>query len=130
MELQEPGKRPGVPEVRRDRRCDAGALQAGELNIAGATSPAAWRWQLTVSQGLFSGNPQNKFQVDKEGLRKITTESLAEGLQSKPGNAMAGIEGRAALLPRLAHALDTKREFFGEDGRPGNMIGKFVGRSG
>lgn len=42
---------------------------------------------------------------------------------------MAGIEGRAALLPRLANALDTKREYFGEDGRPGNMIGTFTGRS-
>lgn len=36
---------------------------------------------------------------------------------------MAGIEGRAQLLIRLAGALKNK-EFFGEDGRPGNMLGK------
>jgi hypothetical protein len=35
---------------------------------------------------------------------------------------MAGIEGRAQLLIRLADALEN-REFFGEDGRPGNMLG-------
>jgi len=75
-------------------------------------------------QGLFSGNPNNKFQVDKEGLRGLAPEKLAEGMQSKPGNEMTGIEGRAQLLIRLGDALDEKKEFFGADGRPGNMIGE------
>ncbi|SPO06083.1 probable protein urg3 [Cephalotrichum gorgonifer] len=73
-------------------------------------------------QGLFSGNPKNKFQVDKEGLRQITAEKLADGLQSGPGNVMSGIEGRTALLLRLAEALEEKKEYFGQNGRPGNMI--------
>lgn len=74
-------------------------------------------------QGLFSGIPeQNPYQVDKEGLRRLTVEKLAEGLQSKPGNEIAGIEGRASLLLNLAEALDEKKEFFGADGRPGNML--------
>ncbi|KAK0720153.1 hypothetical protein B0H67DRAFT_486877 [Lasiosphaeris hirsuta] len=72
--------------------------------------------------GLFSGNKSNKFQVDKEGLQKLTVEQLAQGLQSKPGNEMAGLEGRAQLLIRLGKALEEKKEFFGEDGRPGNML--------
>ncbi|KAL2163037.1 hypothetical protein VTH06DRAFT_6873 [Thermothelomyces fergusii] len=71
--------------------------------------------------GLFSGNSSNKYQVDKEGLRQLTAERLAQGLQSKPGNEMAGLEGRAQLLIRLGEALENK-EFFGEDGRPGNML--------
>ncbi|KAK4099606.1 DUF1688-domain-containing protein [Parathielavia hyrcaniae] len=71
--------------------------------------------------GLFSGNQNNKYQVDKEGLRRLTVEQLAQGLQSKPGNEMAGLQGRAQLLIRLAGALEN-REFFGEDGRPGNML--------
>ncbi|KAL2122261.1 hypothetical protein VTJ04DRAFT_2716 [Mycothermus thermophilus] len=71
--------------------------------------------------GLFSGNPNNKYQVDKEGLRQLTVEKLANGLQSRPGNEMAGLEGRSQLLIRLASALENK-EFFGEDGRPGNML--------
>ncbi|KAK0667065.1 hypothetical protein QBC41DRAFT_229319 [Cercophora samala] len=71
--------------------------------------------------GLFSGNPANKYQVDAEGLRQLTVEKLAQGLQSKPGNEMAGLEGRAQLLIRLGEALGNK-EYFGEDARPGNML--------
>lgn len=72
--------------------------------------------------GLFSGNKSNKHQVDKDGLRQLTVEKLAQGLQSKPGNEMAGLEGRCELLVRLGQALEEKKEFFGEDGRPGNML--------
>jgi hypothetical protein len=75
-------------------------------------------------QGLFSSN-SNKYQADKEGLAQLTVEKLAQGLQSGPGNEMAGIEGRAQLLIRLGKALEN-REFFGEDGRPGNMLGRFL----
>ncbi|KAK4646047.1 hypothetical protein QC761_206910 [Podospora bellae-mahoneyi] len=71
--------------------------------------------------GLFSGSPANKYQVDKEGLRQLTVEKLAQGLQSTPGNEMAGLEGRAQLLIRLSEALNNT-EYFGEDGRPGNML--------
>ncbi|KAK5656707.1 hypothetical protein OQA88_4254 [Cercophora sp. LCS_1] len=73
-------------------------------------------------QGLFSGNRSNKYQVDAEGLQRLTVEQLAAGLQSKPGSEMAGLEGRAQLLLRLGRTLAEKREFFGEDGRPGNML--------
>jgi len=72
--------------------------------------------------GLFSGNKSNKYQVDKEGLKHLTVEALAQGLQSRPGNEIAGLEGRAQLLIRLATALDQNKEFFGEEGRPGNML--------
>ncbi|KAI1173477.1 hypothetical protein F4777DRAFT_450185 [Nemania sp. FL0916] len=72
--------------------------------------------------GLFSGNPSNKYQVDHEGLRNLTVEQLAKGLQSRPGNEVAGLEGRASLLIRLGGALADKKDFFGETGRPGNMI--------
>ncbi|KAI1159667.1 DUF1688-domain-containing protein [Nemania serpens] len=72
--------------------------------------------------GLFSGNPSNKYQVDSEGLRRLTVEQLAKGLQSRPGNEVAGLEGRAQLLIRLSDALAEKTDFFGETARPGNMI--------
>lgn len=72
---------------------------------------------------MFSGNKSNNYQVDKEGLRQLTVEALAQGLQSNPDNEMAGLEGRAQLLIRLGEALAEKKEFFGEDGRPGNMLG-------
>ncbi|PHH89438.1 hypothetical protein CDD83_6070 [Cordyceps sp. RAO-2017] len=72
--------------------------------------------------GLFSGNPANKAQVDKVGLQSLTVDKLEAGLQSRPGNELAGLEGRTELLVRLADALDEKRDYFGNDGRPGNMI--------
>lgn len=37
---------------------------------------------------------------------------------------MAGVAGRTDLLVRLSKALDEKKEYFGDDGRPGNMIGR------
>lgn len=73
---------------------------------------------------MFSGDKSSKYQVDKEGLRNLTVEQMAKGLQSKPGNEMAGLEGRTELLIRLADALDSSKEFFGENGRPGNMLGE------
>ncbi|KAI1749143.1 hypothetical protein F4782DRAFT_317541 [Xylaria castorea] len=72
--------------------------------------------------GIFSGDPNNRYQVDKDGLRKLTVEQLAKGLQSRPGNEVAGLEGRAQLLLRLGDALAEKKDFFGEAGRPGDMI--------
>ncbi|KAI0467964.1 hypothetical protein F4859DRAFT_492245 [Xylaria cf. heliscus] len=72
--------------------------------------------------GVFSGNPNNRYQVDKDGLRNLTVEQLAKGLQSRPGNEVAGLEGRAQLLLRLGDALAEKKDFFGEAGRPGDMI--------
>lgn len=38
-------------------------------------------------------------------------------------NPMTGLEGRTTLLVSLAAALKQNPEFFGVDGRPGNMIG-------
>ncbi|KAK8110123.1 uncharacterized protein PG998_006580 [Apiospora kogelbergensis] len=72
--------------------------------------------------GMFSGDARNKFQVDKEGLSKLTVEQLAKGMQSRPGNEIAGLEGRAELLIRLGGALQKQRIFFGDEGRPGNMV--------
>ncbi|KAK5993776.1 Uracil catabolism protein 4 [Cladobotryum mycophilum] len=72
--------------------------------------------------GLFSGNPSNKFQVDKVGLQALTVDKIAQGTQAGPGNELAGLEGRTELLVRLGNALEEKTEYFGVDGRPGNMI--------
>lgn len=72
--------------------------------------------------GIFSGDKMSKYQVDKDGLRGLSVEQMAKGLQSKPGAEMAGLEGRTELLIRLADALDSNKEFFGENGRPGNML--------
>lgn len=71
--------------------------------------------------GMFSSNPDEPCQVDGAGLRKVTVEMLAKGLQHSEQNPLPGLEGRAGLLARLADALNNQ-EFFGVNARPGNML--------
>ncbi|KAL1970892.1 hypothetical protein VTN77DRAFT_2726 [Rasamsonia byssochlamydoides] len=71
--------------------------------------------------GMFSSDPTEPCQVDGAGLKKVTVEMLAKGMQHSEQNPLAGIEGRAGLLARLAEALNNQ-EFFGVDARPGNML--------
>jgi hypothetical protein len=73
--------------------------------------------------GLFSSDPTEPCQVDGAGLKKVTVEKLAKGMQHSEQNPLAGIEGRAGLLVRLSEALNNQ-DFFGVDARPGNMLGK------
>ncbi|KAH8796930.1 hypothetical protein F5882DRAFT_287487 [Hyaloscypha sp. PMI_1271] len=71
--------------------------------------------------GLFSSNKQQRHQVDASGLKELTVEKMAAGLQVTEQNQMSGLEGRASLLIRLADALNNDT-LFGADGRPGNML--------
>ncbi len=73
--------------------------------------------------GAFSSNPAQPHQVDAAGLKRLTVETLAKGMQVSDTNPMSGLEGRAGLLIRLSSALQNV-EIFGTDGRPGNMIGE------
>lgn len=75
--------------------------------------------------GLFSSDPTEPCQVDGAGLKRITVEMLGRGMQHSEQNPLAGIEGRAGLLVRLAEALNNQ-ELFGVDARPGNMLGRLV----
>jgi len=71
--------------------------------------------------GMFSSG-KNKFQVDKQGLKSLTIDKIGKGLQDRDGNRIAGLEGRTNVLIRLGDAMDQNPEFFGPDGRPGNML--------
>lgn len=71
--------------------------------------------------GLFSSNPGQKDQVDGQGLKQLTVEALAKGLQVSKENPLSGLEGRCSLLLNLGTALDNQ-EYFGVDARPGNML--------
>lgn len=74
--------------------------------------------------GAFSSDPEQPFQVDAKGLKKLTVEDVARGLQVSDSNPLAGLDGRAQLLIRLGDALENKT-YFGEEARPGNMLGPF-----
>lgn len=45
-------------------------------------------------------------------------------MQVSESNPMVGIEGRTSLLVNLGMALKANAQFFGADGRPGNIVGK------
>lgn len=122
MELQERRERSSIQTFRGNCCRKLGHVQDRASNPKPPTQEKGPCNANNVSQGLFSGNKANKYQVDKDGLKQLKVEQLAQGLQSGPGNEMAGVEGRSELLIRLGHALENK-EYFGEDGRPGNMLG-------
>lgn len=59
-----------------------------------------------------------------QGLRTLTAAQLALGMQVTEENPMVGIESRAALLNSLGTSLAAYPEVFGQDGRPGNLVGE------
>jgi hypothetical protein len=71
--------------------------------------------------GLFSSNPDQPCQVDSGGLKRLTAEKMARGLQVNADNPIDGLEGRTNLLIRLSEAL-LNQEIFGPEARPGNML--------
>ncbi|KAF8800155.1 DUF1688-domain-containing protein [Phlegmacium glaucopus] len=72
--------------------------------------------------GLFSSDPQQPCRVDAKGLESITPEKISKAMQVSESNPMVGIEGRTSLLFNLGKALKGNTQFFGIDGRPGNIV--------
>ncbi|KAL9709391.1 hypothetical protein Ac2012v2_007748 [Leucoagaricus gongylophorus] len=72
--------------------------------------------------GFFSGYKDQPYRVDASGLSKVTTERTGLAMQVSDANPMAGLEGRTSLLISLSQALTSSPQFFGEEGRPGNLI--------
>jgi len=59
-----------------------------------------------------------------QGLSQVTVEKTSAAMQVSETNPMVGLEGRTSLLISLSGALKASQEFFGVDGRPGNIIGE------
>ena len=72
--------------------------------------------------GYFSSDTHEPSQVDSLGLKRLSVQQLAKGLQVSEYNPIAGLEGRAGLLSRLGDALKDST-LFGPEGRPGHMLG-------
>ena len=75
--------------------------------------------------GYFSSDESTPCQADCVGLKKLNVQQLARGLEVSETNPIMGLEGRAGLLNKLGDALRNK-DFFGADGRPGNMLGRMM----
>ncbi|TEB23030.1 DUF1688-domain-containing protein [Coprinellus micaceus] len=72
--------------------------------------------------GLFSSVEGQPYRVDAAGLSNITAKKVGEAMQVTEENPMVGLEGRASLLSKLGEALTAHSDYFGKDGRPGNIV--------
>lgn len=129
----------------RDR--DAKARACFDLAITSALLDAGagsnWRFQdpgsdLTASRseglalaslrlfewGGFSADPSDPLRADAEGLARLDEASLGDAFQSRPGNALEGLGGRARLLNRLGQSVDARPELFAlnDAPRPGGLF--------
>ncbi|EJF59691.1 hypothetical protein DICSQDRAFT_108610 [Dichomitus squalens LYAD-421 SS1] len=73
-------------------------------------------------QGLFSGDAANPYQVDADGLSKVTASKVANAMQVSASNPLVGLEGRTSLLVNLSKALRASVTYFGDAGRPGHIV--------
>lgn len=61
-----------------------------------------------------------------QGLARISVDQVSEAMQVSASNPMVGLAGRTTLLVNLATALASNPRFFGQDARPGNLLGKCI----
>lgn len=78
--------------------------------------------------GLFSSDPAHPLQADALGLQRVTAAQLAQAFQVSASNPLVGLDGRAALLQRLGHALQDQPTLFGTPGRPGGLFAHLTQR--
>jgi hypothetical protein len=121
------------PDPRSRARAEFDLAIVSVLLDAGAGM--AWRYrdaatgaELARSEGLAIASlrlfESGALSADKDpyradALQGVTSEMLAQAFQASAANPLVGLEGRAALLRRLAHVA----------GRPGDLLDKMTGRA-
>ena len=107
---------------------DAGAGSAWRYREPGTIDDYARSEGLAVAtlrafmSGAWSASPGEPLRVDGAALSQMDAPTLAPWLQVTPGNPLAGLEGRAALLRRLGHTLETRPDRFGLTARPAALF--------
>ncbi|MEO7742360.1 MAG: DUF1688 family protein [Usitatibacter sp.] len=74
------------------------------------------------ASGLLSADPAHPLRADAAALARIRPADIAAAFQAGPGNALVGLEGRAALLAKLGGVMDAQPQWFGKPGRLGNLV--------
>jgi uncharacterized protein DUF1688 len=69
------------------------------------------------ARGAFSSDA-GKNPLRADALTRVDTSTLAEGFQLAPGNALVGLEGRAALLRALGNLVLSRPDIFALKGNP------------
>ena len=104
----------GAGAAWRYREAETGAAVARSEGLAVASLRA-------MQAGMFSAEPGDPWRADAEALQRLRAERLAEAFQHRPGNELAGLEGRAALLRRLGEVVADAPHWFGRPARLGNL---------
>ncbi len=68
--------------------------------------------------GGFSADPSDPLRADAEALARFDAAELADAFQASERNPLAGLEGRARLLNRLAAQVDVRSDLFARADRP------------
>ncbi len=76
--------------------------------------------------GAFSARHDDPLCVDAARLARIDAPFLARIFQVDATNPLVGLDGRAALLRRLAAALESQRGIFGDGARPGGLYDTLI----
>lgn len=107
---------------------DAGAgnswkyTEIGTSNVYNRSEGIAVASLDMFKQGKFSSEASQPFQVNSSKLQVITPEIIGAGFQfNADSNPIEALEGRSGLMANLGKALANKT-YFGEDGRPGNIL--------
>ena len=80
---------------------------------------ASWH---AFQRGIFSEESSQPLRVDAAGLRALTVDRIADAFQVTPSNPLVGLDGRLALLHRLADAMTAAPDVFGADARPSGLL--------
>jgi hypothetical protein len=68
--------------------------------------------------GGFSADPGDPLRADAEALARFDARELGDAFQVSERNPLAGLEGRARLLNRLAAQVDARGDIFARADRP------------
>jgi len=74
-----------------------------------------------MQAGLFSADPSRPWRADAAALAALSADRLGSAFQHGPGNPLAGLEGRAALLRRLGEVAAAQPGIFGAPARLGHL---------
>jgi hypothetical protein len=81
------------------------------------------------ASGLLSSSREDPLRCDALALAKMRPSDIAHAFQAGPGNALVGLEGRAALLASLGTVMQSQPEWFGTPARLGNLVDAWRGQA-
>ncbi|KAI1616444.1 hypothetical protein EDD36DRAFT_492935 [Exophiala viscosa] len=78
--------------------------------------------------GRFGSSADGAVTVNGRGLQGLTEAVLSQGMQVSSENPLTGLEPRAKLLQAFGASLLVHPQYFGDEGRPGNLVDYLTSR--